>query len=127
MLQALLETYLRVSGFRSYIDQGVEYWGHPSLGHGRSFITCVEWVLGCERNHRNHRDLRAENEAYLRDGLHDSFFALLDDDAVLADVVAAVGRDRVLKAAGGTTNVMDLPHDGRHVRWLFPVSEGQSE
>lgn len=28
--------------------------------------------------------------------------ALLDDDAVLADVVAAAGRDRVLKAAGGT-------------------------
>lgn len=51
--------------------------------------------------------------------------AILNPDELLADVVAAVGRDRVLKEAGGTTNVMDLPHDGRHVRWLFPVSEGQ--
>lgn len=55
----------------------------------------------------------------------EAFLNLLADDEVLADIVAVVGRDRVLKAAGGTTNVMDLPHDGRHVRWLFPVSEGQ--
>lgn len=60
--------------------------------------------------------------------------ALLDDDAILADVVAAAGRDRVLKVAGlevigaieGIVFDEDLP-DGyrRETQYRLPVSEGQ--
>lgn len=49
MLQALISTYLRRVGFTSYVgDQGVVYWGHPDLGHGRTFEDALAWWLGRE-------------------------------------------------------------------------------
>jgi hypothetical protein len=50
MLQALIETYLRQVGFTTYERDGETYWGHPSLGHGRTFDNALLYALGCERS-----------------------------------------------------------------------------
>lgn len=49
MLRALIETYLREVGFTTYDKDGVTYWGHPNLGHGRRFEDALTWWMGTER------------------------------------------------------------------------------
>lgn len=48
MLKALIETYLRQSGFTTYTQEGITYWGHPQLGQGRSFENALTWWMGVE-------------------------------------------------------------------------------
>lgn len=60
MLEQLIKTYLTELGFQTYTNEGLERWGHPSLGYGRRFLEAVEWTIGAEHEGR---DLRAEARA----------------------------------------------------------------
>jgi hypothetical protein len=51
-LAAAIEAYMRAKGFHPTGDTG--YWGHPQLGEGRDYWTCVQWQIGREIEGSDH-------------------------------------------------------------------------
>lgn len=59
-LYEVILAYLWSLGFHYYDRDGVTYFGHRSLGEGRTFEGALAWAIGCEREGR---DLRKEAQA----------------------------------------------------------------